>query len=150
MITLSGMDILSITIIAFILLELGNVLTLYFIPSLKQSNGIGIFNAWERSKQDAEMHDFVKYLTLWVAGSKLIFIGLLLVVLVFADPITKWWAGIAVVLSIPVFYLRMFPIVRSMSRKSQISPRWYSTYLGFVILGFTAAFVISLVLTYPY
>jgi len=42
-------------------------------------NSIGVFNAWEKSKADPEMHNFVKYLTNWVAGTKLIFIALLLV-----------------------------------------------------------------------
>ncbi|MCP4422370.1 MAG: hypothetical protein GY805_37655 [Chloroflexi bacterium] len=75
------MTILSIAIILFILLESLNVLTLYFNPGSQMGNGLGVFNAWEKSKSDPEMHQFVRYLVFWVAGAKLIFIALLIVIL---------------------------------------------------------------------
>lgn len=50
------MDVIQIVIVAFLLLEAMNVLTLYFAPSSKLANGVGVFNAWEKSKQDPEVH----------------------------------------------------------------------------------------------
>ena len=69
--------IAKIVIIAFILLEASNVLALYFAPGSKRANAVGVFSAWEKSKQYPEIHDFVKYLVYWVAGAKLIFLFLL-------------------------------------------------------------------------
>ena len=68
------MSVIKIVIIGFILLELLNILMLYFIPGSKKANAVGVFTAWEKSKQYPEIHDFVKYLVYWIAGSKLIFI----------------------------------------------------------------------------
>jgi hypothetical protein len=79
------MDILRIVIVIFLLLEAMNVLTLYFAPSSKLANGVGVFNAWEKSKQDPEVHQLVAYLVNWVAGTKLIFIMLLIVILLTAN-----------------------------------------------------------------
>ena len=45
------MSILSIAIIIFVLLESLNVLTLYFDPGSQLGNGIGVFDAWERSRR---------------------------------------------------------------------------------------------------
>ena len=64
----------TIVILAFILLEFSNVLALYFAPGSKYANAVGVFSAWEKSKQDPEIHDFVRYLVNWVAGAKLIFL----------------------------------------------------------------------------
>ncbi len=72
------MSAISIVTILFLILEMTNVLTLYFFPGSKYANAIGVFKAWEKSKADPEIHDFVKYLVNWVAGTKLIchlFIG---------------------------------------------------------------------------
>ena len=75
------MTILSIAIIIFMALELTNVVTLYFWPGSRLANGVGVFDAWEKSKADPALHQFVRYLVFWVAGTKLIFIALLLVIL---------------------------------------------------------------------
>ena len=56
------MNLITIAIIAFLILEATNVLTLYFFPGSKYANGVGVFKAWEKSKQDPEIHNFVKYL----------------------------------------------------------------------------------------
>ncbi len=68
------MTIIEIVISGFILLELSNVVMLYFAPGSKNANAVGVFSAWEKSKQDPEIHEFVKYLVYWVAGTKLIFL----------------------------------------------------------------------------
>ena len=78
------MNILSIAIIIFVVLESLNVLTLYFYPGSQKGNGVGVFNAWEKSKSDPEIHQFIRYLVFWVAGTKLIFIVLLVVILLWS------------------------------------------------------------------
>ena len=56
------MSLLVIVMAAFMLLEFSNVLALYFRKDSKMTNSVGVFPAWEKSKSDSEMHDFVKYL----------------------------------------------------------------------------------------
>ena len=56
------MNPISVVIIGFIVLEATNVIALYFFPESKYANSIGVFKAWENSKLEPEIHDFVKYL----------------------------------------------------------------------------------------
>ena len=77
--------LIQIVIITFILLELMNVLALYFAPGSKFANAVGVFKAWEQSQQYPEIHEFVKYLVNWVAGAKLIFLSLLAIIVFYAD-----------------------------------------------------------------
>ena len=60
---------MKIVIIAFLILEASNIVVLYFRPDARFANGVGVFKAWEKSKQDPELHDFVSYLVNWVAGT---------------------------------------------------------------------------------
>ena len=124
-----------IVIAGFLVLETTNVVALYFFPDSKLANSIGVFNAWEKSKGDPEIHNFVKYMVNWVAGTKLIFILLLVVILFTADEQTLLLTGIALVLSIAVFFWRLFPLVRKMDRDDQLDPKNYSAVLGWMILG---------------
>ena len=141
------MSILSIAIIVFMVLEAANIVTLYFWPGSRRSNGIGIFDAWEKSKADPEMHQFVRYLVFWVAGTKLIFIALLLVILLTAGEQTQLWTVVALIASILSFFWRLFPIVRSLDREGHITPAGYSKGLGGMIAGFMGLFVLALVLS---
>jgi hypothetical protein len=43
-------------------MEAANVVALYFFPDSKFANSVGVFKAWERSKQDPGLHDFARYL----------------------------------------------------------------------------------------
>lgn len=139
------MNILSIAIVLFILLESMNILTLYFKPGSKKGNGVGIFNAWEKSKSDPELHQFVRYLVFWVAGSKLIFIALLLVILFTAETSTKLWTMVAMIASIASFFWRLYPIIKSLDLKGQITPTGYSKTLALMIAGFLGLFVLALI-----
>jgi hypothetical protein len=138
------MSIITIAIIAFVVLEATNVVALYFFPGSKYTNSVGVFNAWEKSKQDPEIHDFVKYLVNWVAGTKLIFILLLLVILYMADEQTLILTGVALAISIASFFWRLFPLIRKMDRNNQINPRNYSAVLGWMILAFILAFLAAI------
>ena len=129
------MNIITIVSISFLVLESMNILALYFFPGTKYANSIGIFKAWEKSKADQEIHDFVNYLVNWVAGSKLIFILLIVVILIFADDRTLIFSGVSLVISISSFFWRLWPLIRRMDREGQIEPKNYSISLGWMVGG---------------
>ena len=135
------MQLLTIVTIGFLILEASNVLALYFFPDSKYANSIGVFKAWEKSKQDPEVHDLVKYLVNWVAGTKLIFILLLIVILLTAGRQTILLTGTVLAVSIASFFWRLFPLVRKMDRENQIDPKNYSVVLGWMILVFIVIFL---------
>lgn len=138
------MNVLTIVIIGFLILESANVATLYFSPGSKLANGVGVFKAWEGSKQYPEIHNFVKYLVNWVAGTKLIFIFLLIVILFSGDENTLLLTAVALIASILSFYWRLFPLIRKMDHDSQIEPENYSAVLGVMIMGFIIVFLIAI------
>ena len=138
------MSVLSIAIIIFLLAETVNVLTLYFWPGSRLANGVGIFNAWEKSKADPELHQFIRYLVFWVAGVKLIFIALLVVILLTTGETTKLLTTVVMIASILSFFWRLFPIVRSMDKAGQVTPAGSSKTLGVMIGGFILVFVVAL------
>jgi hypothetical protein len=139
------MNLITIIIIGFLILEIINVVTLYLFPGSKYANAVGIFNAWEKSKNDPEIHNFVKYLVNWVAGSKLIFIMLLIVILLTADEQSLIVTSIAMVISIASFFWRLFPLIRKMDQEGQITPQKYSTVLGVMISAFILTFLLGIV-----
>jgi len=139
------MNILSIVTIGFLIMEASNVAALYFFPDSKYANAVGIFKAWEKSKADPEIHDLVKYLVNWVAGTKLIFIFLLIIILAVADDRTLVFAGISLVISIASFFWRLFPLIRKMDRNGQIDPKNYSAVLGWMIAVFILIFLAAVI-----
>lgn len=106
---------------------------------------MGVFRAWEKSKQDREIHGFVRYLVYWVAGTMLIFILLLIVILFTADEQTLILTSAALVLSIGSFFWRLFLLIRKMDRDDQIEPKRYSDVIGWVILAFIMVFLAVIV-----
>jgi len=142
------MNLIKIVTIAFLILEATNVLALYFFPDSKLANSIGVFKAWEKSKDDPEIHNFVKYLVNWVAGTKLIFILLLVVILLTGDEQTLLLTGLALTISITVFFWRLFPLVRKMDRDDQIDPKNYSSVLGVMILVMILAISAGMIFQY--
>jgi hypothetical protein len=109
-------------------------------------NAVGVFEAWEKSKNDPEVHDMVRYLVYWVAGTKLIFIFLITVVLIFGDFLTQNMAIIALIISIATFYWKLFPLIRKMDKNDQISPKGYSTVLGIMISVMIIALIVGLLI----
>jgi len=138
------MNVITIVTIGFLILEATNVATLYFYPGSKYANGVGVFKAWEKSKRDPDIHNFVKYLVNWVAGTKLIFIMLLIVILYVADDQTLLFTTMALVISIASFFWRLFPLIRKMDREGQINPRNYSAVLGWMILTLIILFLVGI------
>jgi hypothetical protein len=142
------MSLLIIAASVFVLMELANVLVMYFKPGSTMANSVGVFNAWEKSKTDSEIHNFVKYLVNWVAGTKLIFLSLLTVIIILGDPVVQFFGGLALVISISTFYWRLYPLIRKMDSEDQITPKNYSRSVAAMILMMILVFSISLVLQY--
>ena len=138
------MNLIKYFTIGFLTLEATNVVALYFFPETKYANSVGVFKAWEKSKRDPELHDFVKYLVNWVAGTKLIFILLLIVILFTANDQTMVFTGSTLVLSIASFFWRLFPLIRKMDSEGQIEPKKYSTALGWMISIFILMFLVAI------
>ena len=141
------MNILSIAILLFLILETLNVIMLYFTPGTKKGNGLGVFNAYEKSKSDPEVHALVKYLINWVAGTKLIFIALLVVIIVTADDNTIFYSVVVLILSILTFFWRLYPAIRDMDKRNEINPAGYSKTLGLMILVFIIVFGAALIIS---
>ena len=141
------MNAITIVTIAFLIMEASNIITLYFFPGSKFANGVGVFKAWEKSKQDPELHDFVRYLVNWVAGTKLIIILLLIVILLTTRGQSLVFTGIAMAISIASFFWRLFPIIRKMDRNDQVEPKNYSATLGWMIAIFIASFLAAILIT---
>ena len=140
------MTLIKIVILIFISLELANVTALYFAPGSKMANAVGIFKAWEKSKQYPEIHDFVKYLVNWVAGAKLIFLLLLAVIVIYADVNTQRMSLIALAIATASFYWRLFPLIKKMDKKGEIDPKNYSVVLGIMIFVFIAVFITAIII----
>ena len=140
------MTLTKIVLLVFMAFEAANVIALYLAPGAKVANAVGVFTAWEKTKQDPDVHAFVRYLIYWVAGAKLIFLALLSVILLFGDLTTQRMSVLALALATLSFYWRMFPLIRNMDRKGQLEPENYSQILGVMILVFVAAFLTAFLL----
>jgi len=136
---------ITITLIIFIILESLNVICMYCFPESKKGNSISTFNAYEKAKQDPEMFAFVKYLVNWVAGTKFIFILLLVVILVIGSDLVKLVSAIALILSISTFYWKLYPLIKNMDEHNQINPKGYSRTLIKTISAFILMFIVAIV-----
>lgn len=140
------MDIISVVLLVFGVLELSNVLLLYLAPGSRRGNSMGFFTAYEKSKQDPEVYALVSYLVNWVAGTKLIFIVLLIGILITGDGAVKVFTAIALMFSIMTFYSRLYPALKTMDREGQIIPHGYSRTLAIMIAAFILSFAAAVVI----
>lgn len=140
------MDILSVAIIVFCIMELGNVLILYFMPDSKLGNGVAVFDNWFDAKRDENESMFAHYMAYWVAGVKLIFIFLLLVILFTGTELTKLYGVVAMILSISTYFWKLHPIIKKLDKNGKITPKGYSKVLGYMIGGFLCMFSLALIL----
>ena len=138
------MTILTGVLLAFVVLEALNVIILYWFPTSDKGNSVGMFQAWEKSKADPEVHAFVRYLVNWVAGTKLI-LALLVVVMIVGNPITQLLSLVALVFTVATFYWRLYPIIRQQDKEGNITPAGYSRTLALMIGGFLIVFMAALV-----
>lgn len=139
------MNILQIAILIFVVIESLNVLTLYFNAGSRIGNGLGVFNAYELAEKDEIVGPFVRYLIDWVAGAKLIFVMVGIAVLFSTEPLVHMLVVIAFIVSILSFYYRLFPTIKRLDEKGQITPKGYSKTLNYMIIGFLTMFVAALV-----
>lgn len=137
------MTFLTIAMSAFLLLEISNVFVLFFAPDSPQVHGMGMFPVWEKIKKDVNMYNLVRYFTFWVAGSKLILIVLLVIVLVMGTPMMKVIAGYVTGLSMLPFYWGLFPTMKKIDENDQVEPKGFAMRLGFTITMFILMFLIG-------
>lgn len=137
------MTALIVIAVAFMALEVANVAALYFQTGSDKFNALGVFKAWEASKADPEVHDLVRYLAYWVAGTKLIFIVMLGAILVVGDDRTRVIAVGALVLAILSFFWRLAPLAREMDERSQMTNPGYSKVLTWMVSAFAIALTIG-------
>jgi len=107
---------------------------------------MGMFPAWEKSKSDTDIHNLMRYLTIWVAGSKLILAALLIVILVWGDTKLITLAGFALVISMLPFYWGLFPTMKRIDERNQVDPKGFSMRLGFTITALIVALLLGSVL----
>lgn len=138
--------ILDIAMVAFVLLELSNVIILYFKPEFTYGNSMAVFKGWEHAKTEEKSYLYSKYLVHWVANTKLIFIFLLTTIVLTGNETIKV-AGVCVTLvSIGVYFLTLFPIIKRLDALGEITPKGYSKTLSLMIGGFMILFFTALVL----
>ena len=90
-------------------------------------------------------HALVTYLINWVAGTKLIFIVLLIGIVITGSDATKVFSVIALIFSTLTFFSRLYPGIRRMDEAGQITPQGYSSTLAVMIISFITVFIIALV-----
>lgn len=134
------MDVLEIAIFIFILMESANVVILYFFPDSKWGNGVAVFNPWFHAKDDPNTALFTSYLVNWVAGCKLIFIMLLVVILAVGNQATKVGAVAVMIGSIATYFWRLHPIIKALDNRGAVTPSGYSKTLFAMITGFIILF----------
>lgn len=135
------MNLIQIALIVFVILETLNILLLYFAPDSRMGNAVGVFKAWEKTQKDPDTRDFARYLVNWVAGTKLIFIFLIVVVLLFGNPTVQAWTVLALIPTILSFFWRLFPLIKKMDEANLVESG-YSKTLGAMIAVFVFAFAL--------
>ncbi len=140
------MGILDIAIIIFIVLEALNVIIIYTKPEFKYGNGMSPFRQWEELKKSQATKLFARYMANWVAGSKVIFIALLLAILLTAGEQTKLYAVIAMIPAIALYYIKLHPIIKELDGMDEIIPKGYSKVLCIMITVFVAIFGVAAIL----
>jgi hypothetical protein len=140
----NAMDVLSIVMSLFIVLELLNVVLLYKAPNSTRGNAMGVFKAYAKVKTDPELNELVDYLVNWVAGTKLIFIVLLIGIIITGSPETKVFSVIALIFSIATFFSRLFPIIKKMDMDGHLTIKSYSKTLAVMIKSFIVVFAVAL------
>ena len=138
------MDAIQITLLIFALIETLNMLELYFLQNNCRFNGACIFSGWERSKADPEVHALIRYLVNWLAGVKMIVIGLVLVLVFTAPESTLLLAAVALVITIGSFYWRLYPMLRTADRAGQVKPKGHSQRLGIMVAGLELSLVFTI------
>ncbi len=135
------MTIFQIGIAVFTFIEFLNIMILYFNPTFKYGNSVGVF-------KDYTGEPFQRYMVNWVAGTKLIFIMMGIVVLLLGSVQVQFWTCVVLVISITSFYFRLYPIIRSLDQDGKIEPVGYHKTLNYMIIAFLVMFIAVSVIGY--
>ena len=90
---------------------------LYFSTGMKKGNALGIFKAWDKAQDDDDMKSFAYYMAAWVAGAKLIFILIGVVIIIWGNIETQIATVVALIISISSFFWRLYPAIRKMDNQ---------------------------------
>jgi hypothetical protein len=137
------MSTIQVALFVMVIVEALSVLELYFLQDTPIFNGVAIFSGWEISKEVREVHELVRYLVNWVAGMKLIVVGLLLVLALTAPQQTLLYAGIALAAAVASFFWRMFPAICKLDREGCVNPFGRSRVLGWMVFGLELILIAS-------
>lgn len=138
--------ILDIAIIIFVLVEFSNIIILYFKPDFKYGNGMAHFTGWADLKKDEGSFLFTTYLVRWIANCKAIFLLLLIIILIFGSDPLKLWGVIITAITIGLYYITLYPVIRRLDQMDKIKPNGYSKTLTITISGFIAMFSLAVIL----
>ncbi len=139
------MNLLDISIIIFVIMESANVLILFFFQDFKYGNSMNVFDNWHEAKQEESRSLFAKYMVYWVAGTKIIFIILLLVILFTGSELTKIRGVLALILSISTFFWKLNPTMKRLDELDKLTPKGYSKTLKYIIIFMIILFLASLI-----
>ncbi len=137
--------LINIVLIIFLVLETSNVIVLFFFTDSNKGNGVALFKDWQTSKEYEDIHLFIKYLVYWVAATKSIFIAILAVVVVLGTPLLKIFATAALILTMSIFYLKLYPIIKMLDSRDRLTIKGYSTGLAITIACMIIMLCIGLV-----
>lgn len=140
-----NMGILNIAIVLFIIIELSNVIILYFKPDFKYGNGVGVFKDFLETKGTSKI--LIDYLTNWVAGVKLIFIAQLFVVLFFNNLLLKQMTVLVIIFSVLTYFFRLHKIIKKLDKMGRLKVKGYSKTLDMMIISIILVFTVALVLS---
>ena len=129
------MNAVQISFFVMVAIEALSVLELYFLQEKPVFNGVAVFSGWEISKEVPEVHELVRYLVNWVAGMKLIVIGLLLVLALTAPQHILVCACAVLFAAVASFFWRMLPSITKLDRAGCIHPAGRARILGGMVLG---------------
>lgn len=129
------MTALQVTLLIFAGIEMLSVLELYFMQDRCMFNGVAMFSGWEISKEVPEVHGMVCYLTNWVAGMKLIVVGLLVVLALTAPAQVLLAVGVSLVLAVASFFWRMYPLAAKFDTHGFLYPKGRAKTMGLMVAG---------------
>jgi hypothetical protein len=113
---------------------------------MKKGNGIGVFKVLSEVDETDQMFALIKYLANWVANVKVIFIVLAITIVIFGSETTQFYAVIALIFSIFLFYVTLFPILKKLDDENMLTPKGYSKTLAYTILSFLLMFITAIIL----
>lgn len=140
------MNAIQVSLLVFVIIETLNMLELYFMQDNCVFNGICLFSGWEKSKENPEVNGLIRYLLNWLAGMKMMVIGLVLVLIFTAPRQTLFLAAISMVITIGSFYWRMYPIICKADDAGQIKLKGRSRMLGTMVAGLQFSFIITIII----